>query len=183
MFMQKQYETTFELPAEMHAVSEKNMLKIKSHGKEAFREFNTREMTVGVEGNNVVIKAKSNNQTAVAKINAFVSHLKNICLGLKGGFEYKLEIVYSHFPINIAQKEKQLEISNVGGAKKPRTARIVGDTVVTIKGKDITVKGSNKEHVGQTAANLEQASKIKGKDTRVFQDGIYIVQKDRQRLS
>ena len=36
----------------------------------------------------------------------------------------------------------------------------------------------NAEHVGQTMANLEQATKIKGRDPRVFQDGIYLTSKE-----
>ena len=32
-------------------------------------------------------------------------------------------------------------------------------------------------YYGQTAANLEQATVVKGRDIRVFQDGIYVVSK------
>ncbi len=39
------------------------------------------------------------------------------------------------------------------------------------------VTGINKESVGQTVANIEQATKIKSRDPRVFQDGIYVVAK------
>ncbi|MEC7431143.1 MAG: 50S ribosomal protein L6, partial [Candidatus Thermoplasmatota archaeon] len=42
---------------------------------------------------------------------------------------------------------------------------------------DVTVSGSDREKVGQTAANIERACKIKKRDRRVFQDGIYIVSK------
>ena len=38
-------------------------------------------------------------------------------------------------------------------------------------------EGNNVEDVGQTAANLEQATVVKGRDIRVFQDGIYVVSK------
>jgi large subunit ribosomal protein L6 len=48
---------------------------------------------------------------------------------------------------------------------------------VEIRGQEVIVEGIDKEECGQTAANLEQATKIKDKDPRVFQDGIYIVEK------
>jgi large subunit ribosomal protein L6 len=54
----------------------------------------------------------------------------------------------------------------------------VGDSLVAIKGDELIVTGINKEHVGQTAANIEQATRIKGRDPRVFQDGIYLTEKD-----
>jgi len=46
-----------------------------------------------------------------------------------------------------------------------------------VKGDDIIVEGINIENVGQTAANIQLATKIKDKDPRVFQDGIYVYEK------
>jgi large subunit ribosomal protein L6 len=37
--------------------------------------------------------------------------------------------------------------------------------------------GTDVEAVGQTAANIERATKVWGYDPRVFQDGIYITEK------
>ena len=48
---------------------------------------------------------------------------------------------------------------------------------VFAKGDKVTVEGNNVEDVGQTAANLERATVVKGRDIRVFQDGIYVVSK------
>ncbi|MFA4936009.1 MAG: 50S ribosomal protein L6, partial [Candidatus Methanoperedens sp.] len=50
------------------------------------------------------------------------------------------------------------------------------NTKVTIKGDQVILNGINKEDVGQTAANIRQATKIKRFDPRVFQDGIYLVE-------
>ena len=60
--------------------------------------------------------------------------------------------------MTITQKENVLEIANVGGSKKHRLAKIMGETTVQVKGKEVLVKGFDKEHVGQTAANIENAS-------------------------
>jgi large subunit ribosomal protein L6 len=69
-------------------------------------------------------------------------------------------------------------IENFLGERYPRTAKVVGSAQVKIQGDEVTVSGVNKEDVGQTMANIEQATKIKGKDPRVFQDGIYLVAKE-----
>ena len=39
------------------------------------------------------------------------------------------------------------------------------------------LSGIDKEKVGQTMANIEQATRVRGFDIRVFQDGIYLVEK------
>ena len=64
------------------------------------------------------------------------------------------------------------------GTLPPHRQGVVGSAQVKIQGDEVTVSGVNKEDVGQTMANIEQATKIKGKDPRVFQDGIYLVAKE-----
>ena len=39
-------------------------------------------------------------------------------------------------------------------------------------------QGVSREDVGQTAANIELATKIKRKDQRIFLDGLYIYHKE-----
>jgi large subunit ribosomal protein L6 len=97
--------------------------------------------------------------------------------GVTEGFEYKMSIVYSHFPMQTKVEGKTVVISNFLGEKKPRIAKIVGGTTVKVSGNSVVVSGINKEDVGQTTANIEQKTKIKRFDPRVFQDGIYVVEK------
>ncbi len=112
-----------------------------------------------------------------ALLGTYTSHLRNMIEGVQDGFTYKLKIVYSHFPMKVRADGQHVVIENFVGEEKPRKARIAGDTKVNIKSDLVTVEGPNKEHVGQTAANIERATKIKGRDPRVFQDGIYLIEK------
>jgi len=105
------------------------------------------------------------------------SHLNNMIKGVNEGFEYRMKAVYSHFPIQLKTTKKELLISNFLGERKPRTAKIMGDSNVEVKGDIVVVTGIDKERVGQTMANIEQATKVRGFDIRVFQDGIYLVDK------
>jgi large subunit ribosomal protein L6 len=98
--------------------------------------------------------------------------------GVVEGFECKLKIVYAHFPIQVKVEGDKVLIINFLGEKKPRKAQIVGkETKVKVTSDEIIITGIDKEAVGQTAANIEQATRIKGYDPRVFQDGIYITVK------
>ncbi len=112
-----------------------------------------------------------------AMVGTFAGHIENLLRGVKEGFEYQLKIVYAHFPIKVRVEGSEVIIENFLGEKHPRRAKIVGRAKVEIRGQEIFVRGVDIEECGQTAANLEQATKIKRKDPRVFQDGIYIVKK------
>ncbi|MFO7968466.1 MAG: 50S ribosomal protein L6 [Archaeoglobaceae archaeon] len=109
-------------------------------------------------------------------VRTYAAHIRNLVLGTVEGFEYKLKITYSHFPIKVKAQGNEVIIENFLGEKFPRRAKIVGRSDVQVKGSDITVTGIDKEECGQTAANLEQITKVSNIDPRVFQDGIYIVE-------
>jgi large subunit ribosomal protein L6 len=98
--------------------------------------------------------------------------------GVTKGYTYKVKVVYAHFPITVKTKGKQILVENFVGERSPRIAEIVGDTKVSVEGDDVIVKGVSVEDVGQTAANVELATKIKRKDQRIFLDGLYIYHKE-----
>ena len=97
--------------------------------------------------------------------------------GVNEGFLYEMKILFAHFPMKVAVKGNVVTIDNFLGEKATRNSAIVGDAKVKVKGDSVTIEGNNKEDVGQTAGNLEKATVVKGRDTRVFQDGIYIISK------
>ena len=111
-------------------------------------------------------------------INTVTSIINNMVTGVTKGFTYRLKIVYAHFPITVKTKGNQVLVENFVGERSPRVSQIVGDCKVTVEGDDIIVKGVSLEDVGQTAANVELATKIKRKDQRIFLDGVYIYHKE-----
>ena len=132
-------------------------------------------------GNEIVVKAGSARKKIRAMAGTYASHLKNMITGVEEGFFYKLKVVHAHFPMQVAITKEggSVSVSNFLGERKPRIAKVETGVKVEIKGKgeEIVVSGLNKEAVGQTAANIEQTTRIKGYDPRVFQDGIYLVEK------
>ncbi len=143
------------------------------------RKFFPVHATISKEGNKVIVETKSKRKKHKALVGTIRGHIRNMIRGVTEGFEYKLKIVYEHFPMNVSVQGDEVVIKNYLGGKGELRAKILGDTKVEIKGEDVIVKGIDKELAGQTAANIEQAARPKGKDRRVFQDGIYIVEKPR----
>jgi large subunit ribosomal protein L6 len=88
-----------------------------------------------------------------------------------------MEVFYSHFPMQVSVDGDHVVIENFLGERAPRRTPIHGDTEVQVDGEEITLSGPSIEDVGQTAADIEQLTRVQEKDTRVFQDGVYITAK------
>ncbi|MGM0770640.1 MAG: 50S ribosomal protein L6 [Halobacteriota archaeon] len=134
-------------------------------------------VNIKVDGSEVIVDSASSRKKQKAMVGTLASHINNMMNGVVNGFEYRMKVVYSHFPMQLKVEGKKLIIGNFLGEKKSRVSRILGETTVKASGDEVIVSGINKEDVGQTAANIEQKTKIKRFDPRVFQDGIYIVEK------
>jgi large subunit ribosomal protein L6 len=158
-------------------VGDKGQITVNGPEGELMRTLYHTRIEIAVKGENVVLTCTLPRKAENALLGTFRSHITNMILGVTKGFEYKMKIVYSHFPVKVSVKETEFVIENFLGEKFPRKAKIIGETKIVSKGDEVVLTGANKEHVGQSAANIERATKIKGYDPRVFQDGIYIVSK------
>ncbi len=135
------------------------------------------DVTVDVDDDTVVIESESEDAKTNATVGTFESHIQNAFHGVTEGWEYKMEVFYSHFPMQVRAEGDEIVIENFLGEKAPRRTTIHGDTEVDVSDEKLVLSGPNKEHVGQTAADIEQLTRVSGKDTRVFQDGVYITEK------
>jgi large subunit ribosomal protein L6 len=99
--------------------------------------------------------------------------------GVTRKFRYEMKIVYAHFPISVEYDpaKKILLIKNFLGERSARKAEIPSGVDVQIKGDNVILESVDKEKVGQAAARIQKATKIKKKDPRVFSDGIYVYRK------
>jgi large subunit ribosomal protein L6 len=79
--------------------------------------------------------------------------------------------------MNVSVAGSELIIKNFYGEKVPRRSRIVQGVTVKVEGDVVKVEGCDIEKVGQTAANMEKATRITNRDRRIFQDGLWITSK------
>jgi len=143
------------------------------------KEFSYPKVKIELNGKKVVISSEASTKESSAVVGTYTAHLKNMIKGVTDGFVYKLKIVFSHFPMTVKQEGDRIEIHNFLGEKAPRIAKVVGDVKLNLGKDEVVIEGINKESVSQTAANIESATKVKRRDVRVFQDGIYITQKSK----
>lgn len=168
-----------ELPKGVTARLDENLLTIKGPLGECRKDFSKIKVQVSCKENKVIVQSLGKKKFDISVANTARSIIRNMIKGVTEGFTYKLKMVFAHFPISVKVKDKNVIIENFYGERSPRIAKIVGDCKVMVEGDDVIVKGVLLEDVGQTAANIEQATKVKKKDQRVFLDGIYIYEKQK----
>jgi len=174
-----------ELPEGVSANIDGDDVTLSKNGSSISRTFrNSRISVISVDGK-IQVFCDLPRRKHKALAGTWAAHLKNMVRGINSGFEYRLKAVYSHFPMTLKVDGNIMTITNLFGEKVPRSANLPwtpSEVQVRVENKvDVIVTGADREKVGQTAANIERACKIRKRDRRVFQDGIYIVSKDGER--
>ena len=176
--MKKDSLQKIHIPEGIEAHLEENTLTVKGPKGENKRTFEIGQLSFEKKDDSIIIGTKKLIKREKKKINTIVAHIENMIKGVKEGFEYKLKVVFIHFPISVDIKGKEATIKNFLGEKTPRKVKIREGAEVKVDRDLITINSINKELAGQTAADFEIATKIKGRDRRVFQDGIFIINKN-----
>ena len=166
-----------EIPDDVSAETDHLELTVEGPNGSVTRRLWYPDVDVSVEEGAVVIASENEDAKTNATVGTFESHVANMIHGVTEGWEYAMEVYYAHFPMQVTVEGDEVVIENFLGERAQRRTPIRGDTDVQIDGETVTLTGSDKEAVGQTAADIEQLTKVTDKDTRVFQDGVYIVEK------
>ncbi len=165
---------TVEIPEGVNAKLEGRIVTITGEKGELIRDFSHAPINIKLNEKTVTVQASWPRKKEAALVGTVRSHIENMIKGVTKGFTYKMKIVFSHFPITVKIQGKTFTINNFTGERSPRNAKIMGNTKVIINGDDIVIQGINLEEVSQTAANIQNSTKIRKKDPRVFLDGIYV---------
>jgi large subunit ribosomal protein L6 len=166
-----------EIPEGVEVTYDSGEFVVKGPKGELRRRMSSPNVKAKIKDGEIIFTSVDERRKHKALAGTYASHMRNMILGVTKGFRAKLKAVHSHFPMKISVEGDQLIIQNFLGERKPRTTKILGDVKVIVNKNEITVEGIDKEHVGQTCANLERITKIQKLDKRVFQDGIYILEK------
>ena len=169
---------TIQVPEGVNVDSSGPEIKVTGPRGELTRYFEHVAISFEQDDGEVKIIGKKLKRREKALIGTWKAHLTNMVKGVNVGFKYEMKIIFAHFPMKVTTKGSTVAIDNFLGEKATRTAAIAEGVEVKVNGDIVTIEGNNVEHVGQTAANLERATLVKGRDTRVFQDGVYTISKE-----
>lgn len=167
-------ELIFQIPSGVTISKTGDDVTVKGPKGELTRTMYHPAIEITIEGEEVKLVSTSERRSVYALLGTYNAHLKVMSKGVTEGYEYHMKIVYNHFPIQVKVAGDKVEIANFLGEKQARYANIVEGVKVKLQGDELILNGIDREKIGNTAANVEQACKVRKRDPRVFQDGIYI---------
>ena len=170
-------EKNLKVPDGVDIRLEGETIIVRGEKGELKRTLKNPNIKIEISGNLVKFNLKGERRKDLAALGTFAALFKSMIYGVTKGFEVKLKIVYSHFPIKFGVEGNHIIIQNFLGEKKPRTTTILPGTEIKVDKDIVTITGIDKESVGHSAARIEQICKVSGRDRRVFSDGIWILSK------
>src|SRR5208282_3456843 len=150
---------TVEIPKGVTLTVDGRTLRAKGKLGTIVRPFPSDALVLTVQGTEVSLELRlpSHRKRSQALLRTWAAHIANIAGGLTRG--------------------EELLIENFLGEKHPRSTHLLHGTKAVVEGEIVTITGNDVEQVGQSAANVERATRIREYDPRVFQDGIYLIER------
>ncbi|MBN1646362.1 50S ribosomal protein L6 [Candidatus Woesearchaeota archaeon] len=158
--------------------TKKNIIEVTGPKGSIVRKLTSKNFTLDCQGSEILVLSKSASKREKKILFTMKSHINNIIKGVTKGHEYRLKICSGHFPMSVGMKGDVFEIKNFIGEKVPRTVKVKKGAEVKIEGEIVVVSGIEKELVSTVASSIELLTRRPGFDHRVFQDGIYMIEKD-----
>ena len=141
-----------EIPKDLKVVVEGRAVKVEAKGKVLEHEI-PEGFTAKIEENILTVERPSDSREHMSLHGTTRSLIQNMMTGLKDGFEKKLEIQGVGYKAQLKGKVLALDI---GKSHVVNFAIPEGITIETTSQTEITVKGVNKQQVGQVASEIRR---------------------------
>ncbi len=174
----KGIKKTIKIPEGIIVTLEENKIIMEKDGKKIERIVNPL-IKVKKENADVIIETKGSKRIERKNIGTIQSHIYNMIIGLDKDYIYRLQFCAVHFPMTVSfdGSKNEFVIKNFLGEKKERIVKVDKNISVKIEKDIITISSYDIEAAGQSAVKLENKIKPTKRDRRIFQDGIYIIEK------
>ncbi|KMT60240.1 50S ribosomal protein L6 [Listeria fleischmannii 1991] len=163
------------IPAGVTVTLDGGKATVKGPKGELVKEFNP-DIKIDIEGSEINISRPSDNKTHRALHGTTRAILNNMVVGVSEGYEKTLELIGVGYR---AQKQGSKLVLNVGYSHPVEFEAPKGVEIDVPANTKIIVKGFNKEHVGELAANIRAVrppEPYKGKGIRY--EGEYVRRKE-----
>ena len=175
------YKEELEIPEGVEVTLEGgHHIKVKGAEGIVTKDFShMRGIKVSINNKKIIFSTNFPKSGTLALIKTVVSIINNLIIGVQTNYKYVSKICYSHFPcsVKVDEKNHMLFVENFLGERAPRKSRYPSEVKVELQGEDVYFIGPDKEALGQAAANIKRSCRIRKKDPRVFQDGVYLYKK------
>jgi len=177
-------QVKLKIPSDVQIEVQGGEVSVKGAKGELKREFLDhplfkKEVKIEKSGEEFVVSCSSEKKKIKAMVGTVAAHVRNMMKGVKDGYNAKLKIIYVHFPMTVKITGEDVLISNFLGERVPRKAKIPIGCKIDIKGDEIHVSGIDKDKIGFICKTIEETTRVKARDRRVFGDGIFIQEKPR----
>lgn len=175
--MKKAISKKIKIPEGVNISVHGNEVIVKGNSGEIKKKLSLKNVEMKVEGDEFHCWSEKGTKNEKKIVNTNIAHIKNMIKGVQEPYEYTLKICFSHFPMTVEVKGTEVVLKNYLGEKYPRKTQIPQGVDVKVNKDTITVTSPDKELAGQTAAVFERMTSVGKRDRRIFQDGIYMINK------
>jgi len=172
------YKEELEIPKGVKVTLDGNHhITVKGPNGKITKDFShVRGIKVSIEENKIIFSTNFPKSGTLALTKTIYNLIKNLIIGVQTNYKYICKVCYSHFPCTVEVKpdKKEIHVVNFLGERAPRVTNYLDNVEVKVEGEDVILTGPDKETLGQTAANIQRCCRIRKKDPRVFQDGVYL---------
>lgn len=138
------------LPAGVEVTNNNNVVTVKGPKGELTREFN-KNIEIKVEGNEVTLHRPNDSKENKTIHGTSRANLNNMVVGVSEGFQKALELIGVGYRAQLQGKKLVL---NVGYSHPVEIEAPAGIEIEVPSNTSVIVKGSDKEVVGELAANI-----------------------------
>jgi large subunit ribosomal protein L6 len=176
--MKQELQDTIEVPEGCTATYENRVLTVKGSSGEVSRKIFHPKISISVTNDGVLMSIPVATQREKRHMYSLRAHIRNMMRGAAEGHTYKLKVCSGHFPMNVSVSADTLTVKNFLGEAVPRVCKLKDNVKVKLDGDIIEITSADKELAGTQASDIEQLTRITNRDRRIFQDGLFIIEKD-----
>ena len=183
MAAKKKLDETLDIPEGINVSIEGYKITVSKGDKSVSKVLATKKLKFENKDGKIVFSADKNTKRERKMLGTYKALIKCMFKGVTEGHKYLMKICSGHFPMTVTVSGNELTVKNFLGESVIRKTTFSQGVKVKIAGEEIIIESIDKQLAGQTAAKIEILTRIKGRDLRRFQDGIYIINKDGKEIA